>query len=85
MLWCFLVNVDLGRVVFLQAGFIVTEHICWSIYWHYPNIRNLYRKASIVSTTFFIAVNSDPKVDICTEFCLLLNHIVGALLQNKGI
>ncbi len=49
-----------------------------------PNIHNLYHKASIISTAFFIAVNSDPKVDASNEFCLLLNHIAGALLQNKG-
>jgi hypothetical protein len=50
-----------------------------------PNIHNLYRKASIISTVFFIAVNSDLKVDAPTEFCLSLNHIAGALLQNKRI
>jgi hypothetical protein len=50
-----------------------------------PNIHNSYRKASIISTAFFVAVNSNPKVDASTEFCLLLNHIVGTLLQNKRI
>jgi hypothetical protein len=30
-------------------------------------------------------VNSDPKVDASTEFCLLLNQMVGAELQNNNI
>jgi hypothetical protein len=29
-----------------------------------------------------MAVNSDPKVDASTEFCLLLNQMIGATLQN---
>ena len=47
-----------------------------------PNILSLYRNAAISSTEFFIAVNSDPNVDVSTPFFLLLCHITGALLQN---
>jgi hypothetical protein len=39
--------------------------------------------ASIISTAFFMAVNSEPKVEASTEFCLLLNQMIGALLQNN--
>jgi hypothetical protein len=31
-------------------------------------MRNLQRRASVVSIAFFIAVNSDPKVDDSTKF-----------------
>jgi hypothetical protein len=84
MLWCFLVNVDWGRLIFLQAA-VLSQNTFVGPSIGTPNIRNLYRKASIISTAFFIAVNSDPKVDASTELCLLLNHIAGALLQNKRI
>ena len=47
-----------------------------------PNILSLYCKATIISTEFFISVNSDPNVDVPTTFCLFLCHITGALLQN---
>jgi hypothetical protein len=48
-----------------------------------PNMRNLWRMASIILIASFVAVNSDPKVDASTEFCLLLNQMVGTLLQNN--
>jgi hypothetical protein len=48
-------------------------------------MRSLQRMASVISTAFFIAVNSEPKVEASTEFCLLLNQTVGALLQNNSV
>ena len=50
-----------------------------------PNILSFYRNAAISSTGFFVAVNSDPNVDVYTPFCLFLCHIIGALLQNISI
>ena len=50
-----------------------------------PNIHNLYRRFSIVSTALFIAVNSYPNVDAYTKFCLFLNQMIGALLQKDNM
>ena len=50
-----------------------------------PNILNLYLNAVISSTAFFMAVNYDPNVDVSTQFCLLLYHIMGALFTNMRI
>ena len=50
-----------------------------------PNIFSLYRNAAISSTEFFIAVKSDPNVDVSTPFCLLMCHIIWGLLQNISI
>ena len=50
-----------------------------------PNINSFYKSAYIISTSFFVAVNSDPNVDAFTEFCLLINQIIGAMLQNNKI
>ena len=36
------------------------------------NIYNLYCKPLINSIAYFIMVNSKPKLDISTKFCLLL-------------
>ena len=47
-----------------------------------PNIRNLNRKAVICSMQTHIAINLLEKVLASTVFCLLLNHIMGALLKN---
>jgi hypothetical protein len=58
---------------------IVTKHICWSLNWNSKHAQLV----SIISIAFFIAVNSDPEVDASTEFCLLLNQMVGAPLQNN--
>jgi hypothetical protein len=44
-----------------------------------PNTRNFQRRASIISSAFFIPVSSNPDVD--ASGCLLLNQI-GATLQN---
>ena len=46
------------------------------------NMRKLYRNAMTNSTVSLSAVNSDPKVDVSSEFCFLLSHITGARLQN---
>ena len=50
-----------------------------------PNILHLYLNDAISSTAFFVAVNSDPNVDVSTQFCLLLCHIMGALFTNMRI
>ena len=50
-----------------------------------PNILSFYRNAAISSAEFFVAVNYEPIIDVSTPFCLLLCHIIGALLQNKSI
>ena len=50
-----------------------------------PNIFSLHCNAAIRSIEFFLAVKSDPNVDVYTPFCLLLCHIIGALLQNISI
>ena len=47
-----------------------------------PNILSFYRKAAISYTAFFIAVNSEPNVEVSTPFYCLLCQIIGALLQN---
>jgi len=43
-----------------------------------PNILNLYRSASIISTAVFIATNSDPNVDVSTVDCAFEYQIIGA-------
>ena len=46
---------------------------------------NLYLSAVNISTAFFNAVNSEPKVDDSTEFYLFLNQSIAARLQNISI
>ena len=50
-----------------------------------PNMCDLYCNASIISNVLFITVISDPNFDDSTEFCLLPNQIIGALLQNNSM
>ena len=50
-----------------------------------PNILSFYRNAAISSTEFFIAVNSDPNIDVSTPFYLFVFHIIGDILQNISI
>ena len=50
-----------------------------------PDILSLHLKDAIISTAFFIAVNSDPNVDVSTPVFLLLCHILGARLQSISI
>ena len=40
------------------------------------NIRNSYCNASIISVTFLRAMNSDPKLDDSTIFCLWEYHMI---------
>ena len=47
------------------------------------NIRNLYQRAYMIYTSFFVSGNSEPNVDAYTEFWLFLNQIICALLQNN--
>ena len=63
---------------------VATKDIRWSID-HNPTHAQLAANASIIFTGLFIAVNSDPNVDASTEFCILLNHIIDALLQNNSM
>ena len=49
------------------------------------NILSLYFNVATSSTEFFIAVKSEPNVDVSTLFFLLLCHIIGTLLQNISI
>ena len=46
-----------------------------------PNIRNLYCSDSIISVAIRNAINSDPKLEDSTVFCLLLNQTTGVLLR----
>jgi hypothetical protein len=78
------VSVESGLVVFEQTA-PLSPDIFVGPSTGTPNMHNLYRSASIISTAFFIVVNSDPNVDASTEFCLLLNQMIGALLQNNRI
>ena len=48
-----------------------------------PNIHNLQQRSSMISTESFIAVNSDPNIDVSIKLFLILNHMIGTLLQNN--
>ena len=65
-------------------GPVVTEDVLCTVYWD-PKHKNLQQWASMISTEFFVAVNLDPNVDASTNFSLLLNQIIGGLLQNNKI
>ena len=39
----------------------------------------------MISTEFFTAVKSDTNIDASNKFCLLINQMIGALLQNNNI
>lgn len=41
--------------------------------------------ASIVSTAIFMAMNSEPMVDVSTVACALENHAIGAELRYRRI
>ena len=77
-------SVDSGRVVFTQTA-PLPQNIFVDTFIGTPNMRSLYPNASIISTAFFIAVNSDTNVDASTEFFLLLKQIIGALLKNNSM
>ena len=47
-----------------------------------PNMRNFYRNVLTNSTASLSAVNLDPKFDVSTEICFLLNHRTGSRLHN---
>ena len=47
-----------------------------------PNILSLYCNAAIISSEFFIAVNSDPNIDFSTPIYFLMCHIIWDLSQN---
>ena len=47
-----------------------------------PNILSLYHNVAIRSIELFIAVKSDPNVNVFTPFFHLLCHIIGDPLQN---
>ena len=83
-LWCFLRSTDSGVDEFLYTASL-SQNISVGPSIGTPNILNLYLSAVTSSTAFFNAVNSEPKVDVSTEFCLLLNQSIGARLQNISI
>ena len=47
-----------------------------------PNILSLYRNVAIRSIELFIAVKSDPNVNVFTPFFHLMCHVIGDSLQN---
>ena len=83
-LWCFLRSTDSGVDEFLYTASL-SQNISIGPLIGTPNILSLYLSAVTSSTVFFNAVNSDPKVDDSTEFCLLLNQSIGDRLQNISI
>ena len=81
ILCCFLLSWDSGVYAFLYTD-LLSQKMSIDLSMGTPNILSLYRNAAISSTEFFIAVRSDPNINVSTQFCLLLCHIIGALLQN---
>ena len=63
MLWFFLLSCDSGVNAFLyNASLLQNMSVDPSI--GTPNVLVFYLKAAINSTAFFMAVNSDPKVNV---------------------
>ena len=50
-----------------------------------PIMHNVYCKAVIDSTAFFLAVDSDTNVEVSTPFCIFAFQMIGAQLQNIKI
>ena len=83
-LWRFLHSTDSGvDECFCTASF--SQNISVGTLIGTPNILNFYLSAVDRSTASFNAVNSEPKVDESTEFCLFMNQSIGARLQNISI
>ena len=76
-LWCFLRSTDSVVNYFFNTA-LLSQYISVGLSIGTPNILNLYLSAVNISTEFFNAVNSEPKVDDSTEFCLFLNQSIGA-------
>ena len=81
ILWFFFLILDLGVDAFLYTASLSQK---MSVYLSMgtPNILSLYPNAAISSTEFFVAVNSDPNVDVSTPFPPLLWHVIGYMLYN---
>ena len=83
-LWCFLHSTD-SSVDELLYTVLLSQNISVGQSIGTLNILNLYLSAVTSSTAFFNAMNSEPRVDDSTEFCLLLNQIIGARSQKISI
>jgi hypothetical protein len=72
-------------IVFFLSGDVTTELLSQNTFAApsigIPNILNLYRIDSIMSTQILIVMNSDPNMDDSTVFCALLYHCTGAELR----
>ena len=67
---------------FFLKIFSLSQNVSVCPYSGTPNVCSLYHNAITNLTVSLSAVKSDPKVNVLTEFCFLLSHITGALLQN---
>ena len=84
MLRCFLRNTDSFVDVFLNID-PLSQNISVGPLSGTPNMRSLYHNVITNSTVSLRAVNSDPKVNVSTEFCFSLSYITGDQLQNINI
>ena len=84
MIWClfFMFN----SVQFMFAHMVpLSQKVFSGMLIVTPNMLNLYRRASLISTVLLISVNSDPNVDSSTKLCLFLDQMIYAVLHNNNM
>ena len=84
MLWWFLRITDYGVEEFLYTA-TLSQNMSVGPSIGTLNILNLCHSAFTISAAWFNTVNYDPNVEVLYDFFLLLNHMIGALLQNINI